>query len=128
MTDSLYYAQRIQNALIPSFQNFNKLFNNSFVIFKPKDVVSGDFYWAHQTFDNRKIWITADCTGHGVPGAIMSVIGFNILNKVIIEKGIWETDIIINELRKNIIQTLSQKGDGHQAKDGMDISVCVYQP
>lgn len=128
MTDSLYYAQRIQNALIPSFANFNQLFNNSFVLFRPKDVVSGDFYWAHQTFDNRKIWITADCTGHGVPGAIMSVIGFNILNKVVIERGIWETDKILDELKENIIQTLSQKGEESQTKDGMDVSVCIYNP
>lgn len=128
MTDSLYYAQRIQNALIPSFQNFTTLFEDNFVIFKPKDVVSGDFYWAHETFDNRKIWITADCTGHGVPGAIMSVIGFNILNKVVIEKGIWEPNKILDELRENIISTLTQKGDKHQTKDGMDVSVCVYNP
>lgn len=128
MTDSLYYAQRIQKALIPSFDNFTKLFTDNFVFFKPKDLVSGDFYWAHRTFDNRKIWITADCTGHGVPGAIMSVIGFNILNKVVIEKGIWESDLILNELRREIISTLTQKGDDQQAKDGMDISICIYNP
>jgi serine phosphatase RsbU (regulator of sigma subunit) len=95
----------------------------SFIFFKPKDVVSGDFYWIHKDQEENIFFTVADCTGHGVPGAFMSMIGTSLLNEIIIEKGIKETDKILSEMRSQIIKSLHQEEDGAQ-KDGMDISLC----
>ena len=94
----------------------------SFIYFKPKDVVSGDFYWAFSDQSDH-VFTVADCTGHGVPGTFMSMIGTSLLNKIIIENKIKDTDQILNELRLQIIMALNQREDGSQ-KDGMDISLC----
>ena len=95
----------------------------SFIFFKPKDVVSGDFYWIYKDQEENIFFTVADCTGHGVPGAFMSMIGTSLLNEIIIEKGIKETDKILIEMRAQIIRSLSQEDEGAQ-KDGMDISLC----
>ena len=95
----------------------------SFIFFKPKDVVSGDFYWIYKDLEENIFFTVADCTGHGVPGAFMSMIGTSLLNEIVIEKGIKDTDEILNEMRDQIIKSLRQEEEGAQ-KDGMDISLC----
>lgn len=91
----------------------------------PKDVVSGDFYWAFQTDNNIAVWAVADCTGHGVPGALMSMIGNSLLNEIVIENKILQPDEILNRLRDKLIKALEQKGES-QNRDGMDIALCVW--
>lgn len=126
ITDSINYAKRIQSAIIPSVDEIKKYFPGFFVLFKPKDIVSGDFYWFGKIGD-KVIIASADCTGHGVPGAFMSMIGNSLLNEIIIGKGITETDTILIELRKSIIKTLGQTGKDDEARDGMDIALCVLK-
>lgn len=123
ITDSINYAKRIQDAMMTSSGYIIDALPESFIYFKPKDVVSGDFYWAFSDQSGYIFFTVADCTGHGVPGAFMSVIGTSLLNKIIIENKIKETDQILNELRLQIINALNQKEDSSQ-KDGMDISLC----
>jgi serine phosphatase RsbU (regulator of sigma subunit) len=122
ITDSINYAKRIQEAILPETNSLINLFPDSFILFKPKDIVSGDFYWfaEHQ---GKKIIAVADCTGHGVPGALMSMIGSNILNKLVIENGITQPDQILNMLNEEIRTALKQKENGSETRDGMDISL-----
>ena len=123
--DSIRYAQRIQNALLAEDSDWGLISPDHFVLFKPRDVVSGDFYWAYHNQEKQlSIWATADCTGHGVPGAFMSMLGLGYLNEIIIEAGIIEPDQVLNILRSKIINSLDQRGDSKQ-KDGMDINICV---
>ena len=119
ITDSINYAKRIQTAMLSSDEELGQLLGEYFVFFKPKDVVSGDFYWCHEQGDSV-ICVVADCTGHGVPGAFMSMIGNSLMNEIIIEKRIIEPGKILDELREGIIKSL---GTGN--KDGMDISLCT---
>ena len=84
----------------------------SFILFKPKDVVSGDFYWIYKDQEENIFFTVADCTGHGVPGAFMSMIGTSLLNEIIIEKGIKDTDKVLNEMRAQIIKSLGQEEEG----------------
>jgi CheY-like chemotaxis protein len=127
---SIQYAQRIQSAVLPPEETFEKYMNDYFVLFKPRDIVSGDFYW--MTEKNEKLIIAvADCTGHGVPGAFMSMLGIAFLNEIvnkIIEnkhvRSLQASEILIN-LREYVIKSLHQKGNVHEAKDGMDISLVV---
>jgi serine phosphatase RsbU (regulator of sigma subunit) len=100
------------------------VFPEHFILSLPKDVVSGDFYWFTQS-DNLKIFVVADCTGHGVPGAFMSMIGNTLLNQIVIERKILRPDLILNELRKEIIKSLKQ-GEDSKSRDGMDLSlICL---
>ncbi len=126
ITASINYAQRIQRALMQADEQWGKISHDYFVLFKPRDVVSGDFYWAYQNQDIA-IWVAADCTGHGVPGAFMSMLGIGFLNEIVIEGGDIEADSILNVLRTKIIKSLEQKGSEaqDQRKDGMDIALCV---
>ena len=124
ITSSINYARRIQNAILPDPKEIRGLHNKCFVLYKPKDIVSGDFYW----FSRRgsKLIITAgDCTGHGVPGALMSMLGISFLEEIVNRRGITDSDAILNELRTEIKNALHQKGTSNEAKDGMDISLCV---
>jgi len=119
--DSIVYAKRIQTGTLPLEEHSKKILPEHFVLFKPKDIVSGDFYWTGQK-DGKSIAIAADCTGHGVPGAFMSMLGISYLNKIINEEGITQPDEILNNLRENVIKSLHQaKGD--EIRDGMDIAV-----
>lgn len=93
---------------------------------KPKDVVSGDFFWAFQTENNLAIWVTADCTGHGVSGAFMSMLGISFFNEIVVENNITNPAEILNKLRGKIIKALEQKGVDTQQKDGMDLALCVW--
>jgi len=124
ITDSIHYAQRIQNAVLPSLKNIEKKFPEYFILLKPRDIVSGDFYWLSDT--GRKIIIVAaDCTGHGVPGAFMSMLGISYLNKIVNENKITEPNQILEKLRENVIQALKQTGREGEQKDGMDMALCV---
>ncbi len=120
--DSIHYARRIQTATLR-----NPLANRDvehFVLFRPKDIVSGDFYWISEK-DNRLIIVAADCTGHGVPGAFMSMLGVSLLNKIVNEEGITQPSEILNWLRDNITVLLGQTGKENEPRDGMDIALCA---
>lgn len=146
ITQSINYAQRIQTAMLPHERNLQHLLPESFILFKPKDVVSGDFYWFFNvktqntlnefdpenetgvddlpnTVESQKIIVAAvDCTGHGVPGAFMSMIGYNLLN-TIAHKNIHEPDLILTELNKSVRFALQQYKN--ENKDGMDMAICT---
>jgi serine phosphatase RsbU (regulator of sigma subunit) len=123
ITDSIMYAKRIQTALIPSLELFSDRLEH-FVLYKPLAIVSGDFYWVSSK-DNIQVIIAADCTGHGVPGAFMSMLGVTLLNEIVNEKHLIMPDQIIENLRQGIIKSLKQVLDEDTVKDGMDIAVCV---
>ena len=123
ITDSIMYAKRIQTALIPSLELFSDKLEH-FVLYKPLAIVSGDFYWV-STQGNLQIIIAADCTGHGVPGAFMSMLGVTMLNEIVNGKHILMPDQIIENLRQGIIKSLKQVAEEDSIKDGMDIAVCV---
>ena len=125
ITDSLIYAQRIQEALLPSESYFRNHFADSFILFKPKHIVSGDFYWIGEKGDKIFI-VAADCTGHGVPGALMSMIGLEIVEKTINEDNIEIPSKILAVLNKGLEKTFSrEKNIGTIIRDGMDIGLCV---
>jgi hypothetical protein len=123
ITDSIEYAKRIQTAILPSMELFSDRLEH-FVVFKPRDIVSGDFYWAEE-LDGKFLIVTADCTGHGVPGAFMSMLGISLLNELIISKEIIRPDMILNKLRDKIIEALKQES-GSILKDGMDMTICLF--
>jgi serine phosphatase RsbU (regulator of sigma subunit) len=123
ITDSIMYAKRIQTALLPSLELFSDRLEH-FVLYKPLAIVSGDFYWVSSK-DNFQVIIAADCTGHGVPGAFMSMLGVTMLNEIVIGKHVIMPDQIIGNLRDGIIKSLKQVVDEDTVKDGMDIAVCV---
>lgn len=124
--DSITYAKRIQEAILPDHQLFVNELKKTFVLFQPKDIVSGDFYWL-ATKDNKALFAAVDCTGHGVPGAFMSIVGHNLLDKIVGEYGITEPASILNELNKGVSDTLRQKADA-AVKDGMDMALCAFDP
>ncbi len=121
--ESLEYASSIQTALLPDLRYFQKIFPRSFFLFKPRDIVSGDFYW-YARKGNRMAFTAADCTGHGVPGAFMSMLGISFLNEIV-GKCVPRANTILNRLRENVMKALHQTGDIHENKDGMDIALCV---
>lgn len=127
---SIQYAQRIQNAVLPPETLFEKYLNEYFVLFKPRDIVSGDFYWMMEKND-KLIVAVADCTGHGVPGAFMSMLGVaflnEIVNKIVENKHIksLQANEVLMHLREYVIRSLHQEGHVHEAKDGMDIVLVI---
>jgi len=123
ITDSIRYAKRIQFAILPE----NPPFLDTFVLFKPKAIVSGDFYW-FQEVDGRQFFAAVDCTGHGVPGALMSIIGHNSLTKIVREYGILEPGKILTQLNREVISTLHQRSDSNDVLDGMDLALASYIP
>jgi serine phosphatase RsbU (regulator of sigma subunit) len=120
--DSIRYARRIQSAVIPSENDCIKLLTESFVLFRPLNIVSGDFYWISH-IGNKIIFTAADCTGHGVPGAFMSMLGVAFLNEIVNKDKVTSPDVILNLLRKKVIQALQQHGLSGEARDGMDIAI-----
>jgi serine phosphatase RsbU (regulator of sigma subunit) len=125
LTDSLIYAQRIQEALLPSETYFRKHFEDSFIFFKPKDIVSGDFYWIGEK-DERIFVVAADCTGHGVPGALMSMIGHEIVENTINENSIMVPSQVLSVLNKGLEKTFNrEKNIGTIIRDGMDVGICI---
>lgn len=119
--DSLKYAKRIQEAILPSIKSMNESLKNGFVIYLPKEVVAGDFYWMEH-YDNKVYFAVADCTGHGVPGAMMSVVCSNALSKALLEENQSETGKLLDKTREIVIEKLAKSGE--QVNDGMDISLC----
>lgn len=124
ITSSIQYAQIIQKAVFPSLEKLDAYFDQNFVLFLPKDIVSGDFYYAKQKGKNLFI-AAADCTGHGVPGAFMSVLGISLLNEIIAKGILTKPNEILNELRIRIKKSLHQDGKKGQTQDGMDIAFCT---
>lgn len=123
ITDSINYAERIQQAVLPDDSILKKFFSDYFIILRPKDIVSGDFYWMSMK-NNKLVFTAADCTGHGVPGAFMSMLGVSFLNKIVNESCITEPSAVLNSLRENVISALKQTDSGDNAKDGMDMALC----
>lgn len=147
ITDSINYAKRIQDAILPSSEDFKNCFPGHFLFFRPKDIVSGDFYWLSDltpphplplsqgrgeqstqtegsSSPGKALLVVADCTGHGVPGAFMSMIGHTLLNEIVNEQHIIQPADILNHLNEGIIQALHQ--ESRTQDDGMDISVCLF--
>jgi serine phosphatase RsbU (regulator of sigma subunit) len=128
ITDSIAYARRLQEAVVSDEENLHAVFPESFVLFRPKDVVSGDFFWTaeRQTSNGMLSFIAvADCTGHGVPGALLSMIGTNLLHQTIFEKNSTDPGLILAELNSAIHRILHTRGDDRDSDDGMDIGLCV---
>ena len=124
ITDSIQYAENIQRALLPAEEDLS-VFPEGFILFQPKDIVSGDFYWMQHNKDS--VYLAAcDCTGHGVPGAFMSMIGSSQLDEAVIEKGLTQPNEIFYEVRKGFINALKQTGEKGQQKDGMDATLIAW--
>jgi serine phosphatase RsbU (regulator of sigma subunit) len=121
MMDSILYAKSIQNAMLPDPEKLKIAFDESFIFYKPRDIVSGDFYWFEKQ-QNKFFIAAADCTGHGVPGALMSVIGIELLNKIINEKRITYPSDILKNLNVGVTRFFNQQEN--ETRDGMDIAVC----
>ena len=130
ITDSIEYAKRIQTALLPPMNFIRRNLPEHFILFKPRDIVSGDFYWMMKK-DDKIIIAAADCTGHGVPGAFMSMLGTAFLNEIVTKitenKHIYslQANEILNQLRNYIIESLHQTGAPNESKDGIDIALCI---
>ncbi|RLD63108.1 MAG: hypothetical protein DRJ01_04630 [Bacteroidetes bacterium] len=124
INDSLNYAKLIQEATLPEKNYINEILPNSFIFFQPRDVVSGDFYW-FEKIDNLIFVAAVDCTGHGVPGAFMSMIGTTLLNEIVVENKTFDTSQILCKLNLGVIHSLNQNSDSDFVQnDGMDITIC----
>ena len=123
VTDSISYAKRLQNSALPKLNHVKAHLSDIFILFKPKDVVSGDFYW-YAEVENQMVITVADCTGHGVPGAFMSMMGISMLKEIVVKEFVTQPDVVLRKLRKEVIKALGQKGEPGEQKDGMDISLC----
>ncbi len=121
--NSIIYAQRIQNAIFPQSLLFKNYFQDYFIFFRPRDIVSGDFYWIKDT-GNYVVFAVADCTGHGVPGAFMSLLGISFLNEIVVRKEINQTSQVLEILRTRIKNALKQTKLGSKSRDGIDIALC----
>jgi serine phosphatase RsbU (regulator of sigma subunit) len=127
ISDSIEYALQIQQARLPAIQSIRDCFPEFFVMYLPRDIVSGDFYWFTETENGKKIFAVADCTGHGIPGAFMSMMGIDGLNYAILEKRIESSSQILNHVNKFIIESLKQDSDTVKNKDGMDTAICIFE-
>jgi len=124
---SIRYASLIQSSLLPPLTQFQKIIPESFILFRPRDIVSGDFYWIDEK-DGKVYFAIADCTGHGVPGALMSILGISFLNEIVTSFESFRANRMLNMLREMVMKALHQTGDPTQTMDGMDISLCIYNP
>lgn len=123
--DSISYAEKIQRSILPTEEVVQKYFPESFIMFRPRDVVSGDFYWINPINETSVMIAVADCTGHGVPGAFMSMIGNTLLNEIVATKQITNPAEVLNQLNLSIIESLTKHAGTEDAQtDGMDISIC----
>jgi len=122
LTDSIKYASRIQSSLMPGSELFKKSFSDFFILNKPKDIVSGDFYWI-SVKGSKTVVAVSDCTGHGVPGAFMSLLGIGLLNEIVNDLNIVQPNLILNNLRDKVIKSLAQSGTYEETMDGMDIAL-----
>ncbi|MBU0764723.1 MAG: tetratricopeptide repeat protein, partial [Bacteroidetes bacterium] len=136
--DSIQYARQIQRAILPDRKILESVFPESFVFYRPRDIIGGDFYWATTIATTNIVGAkglsplpilvvaVADCTGHGVPGALMSMLGISLLNEIVLDMGIIRPADILNELRRKVIETLRQSTEIGSAKDGMDMALCAF--
>ncbi len=124
ITDSIQYASRIQNAMLPPGDYVDKLLPERFIIYMPRDIVSGDYYYITEK-EGRIICVAADCTGHGVPGAFMSMLGIAFLNEIISKQTELHTDEMLEELRSHVIKSLHQTGKEGESQDGMDLALYI---
>ncbi len=131
ITASINYAKRIQQAMLPTQNIFKEYFSEHFILYKPRDIVSGDFYWAKEvesteTGDMGIVFAAADCTGHGVPGAFVSMLGITFLNEIVRTKAAENAGDALNYLRESVKNSLGQTGKMNEQKDGMDIALCAF--
>ena len=126
ITDSINYAKRIQSSILPEINKLKEAFKDAFIFFHPRDIVSGDFYWFDRIDTDKFIIVCADSTGHGVPGAFMSMIGSTLLQDIISRKGITQPSKILSLLDKQIFSTLNQNVDVGVSNDGMDMVICEF--
>jgi serine phosphatase RsbU (regulator of sigma subunit) len=124
ITDSINYAQRIQQSILPSVATLNENFSGAFVCYQPRDIVSGDFYWYEKVNEDKFLIVCADSTGHGVPGAFMSMIGTTLIKDICWRKEIDSPSMVLEQLDKELQRTLNQNIEAERAHDGMDIIVC----
>lgn len=124
--DSIQYAKHIQNTILPNNEFIQSRFKDAFVMFKPKDIVSGDFYWVKEK-KGKMLFAAVDCTGHGVPGAFVSIVGNNGLNRAINEFDLIQPAAILDKLTELVEESFAQQGE-NDVKDGMDIALCVWDP
>jgi serine phosphatase RsbU (regulator of sigma subunit) len=124
LTESIKYASYIQNALLTSQHELKKLLPEHFVIFIPRDIVSGDFYWITKRKSDLIVAV-ADCTGHGVPGAFMSILGITLLSEIVNRASYNSAGTILNQLRESVMRALNQRGTDQEQKDGIDMAICL---
>ncbi|MDK2979410.1 MAG: hypothetical protein PWP52_2124, partial [Bacteroidales bacterium] len=124
ITDSINYAQRIQSSILPSIKTINDNFSGAFVYFRPRDIVSGDFYWYDKVNNDKFLIVCADSTGHGVPGAFMSMIGTTLIKDICLRSNVDSPSEVLKRLDKELQGTLNQNVEAERANDGMDIIVC----
>ena len=124
ITDSISYARRIQKASLPSPPYLDNILSDYFAIFKPKDIISGDFYWVRE-IDGFRVIVVADSTGHGVPGALMSMLGVTLLNEQFRTFGIRQPDVILRHLRNKVKDILAQEGSASDQMDGIDMAIVI---
>ncbi|HMQ75223.1 MAG TPA: SpoIIE family protein phosphatase [Flavobacteriales bacterium] len=127
VTDSIRYAKRLQESILPPERKIRELLPRSFVFYRPKDIVSGDFYWFERVAD-RTVFAAVDCTGHGVPGAFMSLVGHNGLNQAVRESDALRPSAILRALNRIAFDALHKDRDQSMVRDGMDMALCVYDP
>ncbi|MBC7865506.1 MAG: GAF domain-containing protein [Bacteroidia bacterium] len=126
ITDSINYALKIQNSILPAKEKIKELLPDSFVFYRPRDIVSGDFYWVEEIENRTKVMVAAiDCTGHGVPGAFLTIVGNSLMNQIVNEQNIINPQEIIIRMNKGIINRLSLS-HGDTIRDGMDMALCVF--
>lgn len=127
ITDSIRYAQHIQTAILPPGSRIKECLPESFVLYRPRDIVSGDFYWVEKVGD-RTLLAVVDCTGHGVPGALVSIVGSNGLNRTVNEYGLMKPNSILDKLDQLVNESFRQKNTDEFIRDGMDIALCSVRP
>ncbi len=128
MLDGIRYAERIQSAVLPAESQLNEIFAHNFIFYKPRDIIGGDFYWMRRIQENNNdisVIAAADSTGHGVPGALMTMLGYAFLNEIILRQNVYEANEILERLRSKIIVAMNYKESDRVAGDGMDIALCV---
>ncbi len=125
LISSIKYASFIQEAILPDAKYLEKILNEYFILYLPRDIVSGDFYFCTK-IENYVIAAAGDCTGHGVPGALMSIMGASFLNEIISGKGPWKPSRILNLLRERVMKALHQTGKDDENKDAIDMALCVF--
>jgi serine phosphatase RsbU (regulator of sigma subunit) len=126
IVDSVNYAKRIQEAILPERKEIDNYLSSSFILFQPRDIVSGDFYWFSYK-DGKGIIAAIDCTGHGVPGAFMSMIGNTLLNQIVNERGVTDPAEILDNLNAEVNRSLKQNQEDSESRDGMDGAICCFE-